>query len=126
MKTDVSIVIVSWNTKDILADCLRSIYEQTNKLCFEIIVIDNASSDGSQEMVKNQFGGVTLIENKENFGFASANNQGIRIAAGRYVLLLNSDTIVLDSAIEKTVAFTDNVPDAAVVGCRVLNPDRSL
>jgi hypothetical protein len=126
LKIDVSIVIVNWNTRDILADCLRSVYEQASELSFEIIVVDNASSDGSQEMVTSQFGEVTLIKNTENAGFASANNQGMRIAAGRYVLLLNSDTVVLDGAIEKVVAFADNVPDAAVVGCRVLNPDKTL
>ncbi|MHA2314383.1 MAG: glycosyltransferase family 2 protein [Candidatus Hermodarchaeia archaeon] len=77
-------------------------------------------------MVKKDFPQVTLIENSQNRGFAAANNQGIDISKGRYVLLLNSDTVVLDNAIAKTVAFADSHPKAAIVGCRVLNPDQTL
>jgi len=89
-------------------------------------VIDNASSDGSTEMIKNGFPGVRFIQNTENIGFAAANNQGMAIAKGRYVLLLNSDTVVLDNAVDKAVAFADSHQQAAVVGCRVLNPNSSL
>lgn len=89
-------------------------------------MVDNASADGSVEMVRREFPHVRVIENVENRGFASANNQGIAVATGRYVLLLNSDTVVLDGAIAKTVAFADAHPDAAVVGCRALNADRTL
>jgi len=124
--TEVSVVVVNWNTQDILCDCLRSIYEQGGEIDLEVIVIDNASTDGSVEMVKKDFPQVTLIENSKNRGFAAANNQGIDISKGRYVLLLNSDTVVLDNAIAKTAAFADSHPEAAVVGCRVLNPDRTL
>jgi GT2 family glycosyltransferase len=124
--TEVSVVVVNWNTQDILRDCLRSIYEQCGEIDLEVIVIDNASTDGSVEMVKKDFPQVTLIENSKNRGFAAANNQGIDISKGRYVLLLNSDTVVLDNAIAKTAAFADSHPEAAVVGCRVLNPDRTL
>jgi hypothetical protein len=92
----------------------------------EVIVVDNASTDGTVEAIKQSFPEVILLENRTNRGFATANNQGIRIARGRYVLLLNSDTEVLDNAISKTVGFADNHPEAAVVGCRVLNPDRTL
>lgn len=123
---DVSIIIVNWNTRDILRDCLKSVYEQTKSVSFEVIVVDNASTDGSVEMVKNDFPQVSLVENSENKGFAAANNQGMAIAKGRYVLLLNSDTVVLDNAIAKTVLFADDYPEAAVVGCRVLNPDKTL
>ena len=123
---DVSIVLVNWNTRDILCNCLRSVYEQTEHATFEVIVVDNASSDGSQEMVRRQWPQVRLICNNENRGFAAANNQGIAVANGRYVLLLNSDTIVLANAIAKTVKFADDHPEAGVVGCRVLNQDRTL
>ncbi len=123
---DVSIIIVNWNTRDILRNCLTSVFQQTHGMDFEVIVIDNASSDGSVQMVKSEFPQVILVENTENRGFAAANNQGMRIAKGRYILLLNSDTIVLDGAIQKTVAFADQHPQAAVVGCKVLNPDHSL
>jgi GT2 family glycosyltransferase len=124
--TEVSVVVVNWNTQDILRDCLKSIYEQAGEIDLEVIVIDNASTDGSVEMVKKDFPQVTLIENSQNRGFAAANNQGIDISKGRYVLLLNSDTVVLDNAIAKTVAFADSHPKAAIVGCRVLNPDQTL
>jgi GT2 family glycosyltransferase len=123
---DVSIIIVNWNTRDILRSCLRSVYEQTQDISSEVIVIDNASTDGSSTMIKKEFPQVILMENSENCGFAAANNQGIEIAQGRYLLLLNSDTIILDGAIQKTTAFADQHPEAAVVGCRVLNPDHSL
>jgi len=123
---DLSIIIVNWNTRDILWDCLKSVFDQTQDITFEVIVVDNASSDNSVKMVKSEFPQVVLVENKENRGFAAANNQGMQIAKGRYVLLLNSDTIVLDGAIQKTLVFADQHPEAAVVGCRVLNPDKSL
>lgn len=123
---DVSIIIVSWNTSQITCECIQSIYEQTSELAYEIVVVDNASSDHSVEMVKTNFPEVILIENADNRGFAAANNQGMVVAQGRYVLLLNSDTIVLDKAIEKVVDFADTHPEAAVVGCRVLNPDKLL
>jgi len=125
-RPDVSVVIVNWNTRDILRDCLRSVYENAGEIDFDVIVVDNASTDGSVEMVRREFDKVRLIANSENRGFAAANNQGMEVAAGRYMLLLNSDTIVLDGAIAKTAAFADAHPEAAVVGCRVLNRDRSL
>lgn len=123
---DVSIIIVNWNTKELLRDCLSSVYEHAGDVDYEIIAIDNASTDGSASMVKNDFPNVILIENTENRGFATANNQGMAVAKGRYVLLLNSDTIVLDNAVAETVRFADDNPQAAVTGCRVLNPDRTL
>ena len=123
---DVSIIIVNWNTRDFLRDCLSSVFNQTQGIEFEVIVIDNGSSDRSVQMVEAEFPQVTIIANAENRGFAAANNQGMAIARGRYVLLLNSDTVVLDNAIAKTVKFADEHPQAAVVGCKVLNPDRTL
>ncbi len=123
---DVTIIIVNWNTRDILRECLRSVFEQTCDIAFEVIVVDNASSDGSAEMVKKEFPQVVLISNAENRGFAVANNQGIRIAKGRYVLLLNPDTIVLDGAIQKTIAFADQNPTCGVVGIRNDRPDGTL
>jgi GT2 family glycosyltransferase len=93
---------------------------------FEVIVVDNASSDDSVDMLKSEFPQVRIIANAENRGFAKANNQGIAIAEGRYVLLLNSDTVVLGNCIAETVSFADAQAQAGVVGCRVLNPDNSL
>jgi len=123
---DVSIIIVAWNVKNLLCNCLRSVYEETRGIDFEIIYIDNASTDGSVEMVTQKFPQVKIIRNNENRGFIIASNQGIERAKGRYVLLLNSDTIILDNAITKTVKFADKHPDSAVFGCKVLNPDRTL
>jgi GT2 family glycosyltransferase len=123
---DVSIIIVSWNTQGILRDCLQSVYAQTKGIQFEVIVVDNASGDGSADMVRREFPQAVLVANRDNRGFAAGNNQGIDMAQGRYVLLLNSDTVVLDGAIDKSVAFADAHPRAAVVGCRVLNADRTL
>jgi len=123
---DVTIVVVSWNTREILRDCLRSVYEHGGAVRCQVIVIDNASADGSAEMVRHEFPEAQLITNADNRGFAAANNQGMAVAEGRYVLLLNSDTVVLDGAIAKTVVFADAHPDVAVVGCRVMNPDRTL
>lgn len=123
---DVSIVIVNWNTRDILHNCLQSVYEQSHEINFDVIVVDNASKDGSAEMVKRDFPQTILIENSENRGFAAANNQAIAISTGRYVLLLNSDTIILGDAIAEAIAFADDNPQVAAVGCRVLNPDGTL
>lgn len=121
-----SIIIVSWNTRDILRDCLESVYANLSGLDCEVLVIDNASSDGSPQMVETQFPQAALVKNPDNRGFAAANNQGMKLAKGSYILLLNSDTIVLGDVLSRTVAFAGAHPEAAVIGCRVLNPDRSL
>jgi GT2 family glycosyltransferase len=123
---DVSIIVVAWNVRELLRNCLRSVYEQTKGIRFEVIYVDNGSADGSPEMVRKEFALTRIIANPDNKGFIKANNQGIAVATGRYVLLLNSDTIVLDNAIAKAVQFANSRPQAAVVGCRVLNPDRTL
>lgn len=123
---DVSIIIVNWNTCNLLRQCLQSVFDQRPSFKCEVIVIDNGSSDDSVDMVRREFGQVKLVANQNNRGFAAANNQGISQAKGRYILLLNSDTIILDSAIDKTVTFADGHLDTAVAGCRVLNPDRTL
>ncbi|MBI1826306.1 MAG: glycosyltransferase family 2 protein [Planctomycetes bacterium] len=115
---DVSVVIVSWNTRDVLRDCLQSIREKAGRVTCEVIVIDNNSADGSADMVAAEFPDFRLIRNRSNGGFASANNQGIAISNSRYVLLLNPDTLIRGAAITKSVHFADSHPDAAVVGCK--------
>ena len=119
----VSIVIVNWNTCDVLKNCIESIYTETKQRTIEVIVVDNASKDDSCEMIRRLFGQVKLIENQENVGFAAATNQGLEISCGEYVLMLNSDTVILNRAIEKTVDFADIHRDAGVVGCRLLYQD---
>ena len=123
---DVSVVIVNWNTRDILRDCLRTIYDQTRHVAFEVIVVDNASQDGSPDMVRSEFPQAHLVANSTNVGYAAANNQGIKIAQGRYLLVLNSDTLILDRALDKMVDFADAHPQAGVLGCRVRNRDGTL
>jgi hypothetical protein len=122
---EVSIIIVNWNARDILRDCLSSIAAET-PLAHEVIVVDNASSDGSAAMVRSQFPGVRLIANSENRGFAAANNQGIEIAGGRYILLLNPDTMILDHAIDTMVAWCDGHPDVGCAGCQVLESETTV
>ena len=96
-----TVIIVSYNTKEILKKAIESLQIKSD---IEIIVVDNASSDGSVEMIKKSFPHIKLIENKINVGFARANNQAIKSSKGRYVLLLNSDTLVLPDSIDKVVA----------------------
>jgi len=119
---DVSVIIVSWNTREMLRNCLRSIYEAAGTETFEMIVVDNASTDGSADMVSSCFPRAQLVRNEFNLGFAAANNQGMAIANGRYVLLLNSDTVVHPLAVQNTIAFADQHEDAAVIGCHVTGP----
>lgn len=123
---DVSVIIVNWNTRQLLYDCLKSMKDTTKNVTYEIIVVDNNSSDDSVEMLAEQFPDIKLIVNDKNLGFAAANNQGIEISQGRYVLLLNSDTLLYEGAIEKNVIYADDNPDAAVFGCRVMNSPDSV
>lgn len=123
---DVSIVIVSWNAKDVLSKCLQSIENDKSKYTREVIVVDNASTDGSAELVKENFKDVKLIENTENLGFSKANNIGLKQTTGRYVYLLNSDVEILGENIEPLCTYMDGHPDVAVLGPRVLNPNKSI
>ena len=123
---DLSIIIVNWNTKDYLEQCLQSIFERTKGIEYEVFVVDNASTDGSAQMVKEKFHQVKLIENKKNVGFARANNQGMKKSSGKYILLLNSDTKIIGNALEKTIEFMNKNSEVAVVGCRLLNLDMSI
>jgi GT2 family glycosyltransferase len=122
---DLSIIIVNFNTKNLLRNCLVSIYKTTKNVTFEIIVVENASTDGSAEMVKREFHEVKLIKNRENRGFAAANNQGIKRAQGKLILLLNSDTTIKDNAIGKSVNFLRNKSNIGALGCKLLNTDGS-
>lgn len=120
---DVSIIIVNWNVKNYLRKCLNSIYSETKRLSFEIIVVDNASTDGSAEMLGKEFPQVILIKNDENVGFSKANNQAIKIAQSKYILLLNPDTLILDEAIEKLYRFIEDHRNVVAVGPTILNAD---
>jgi len=118
---DLSIIIVSWQVKDRLEANLKSLFLSEGNFKFEVFVVDNASLDGSADMVKEKFPNVTLIRNKENFGFSKANNQAIRIAKGRFILLLNPDMIVYPDTLVKALQFASDNPKAIVSGFRLLN-----
>ena len=120
-----SIIIVSWNVKDLLRECLQSILVET-KIAYEIFVVDNNSNDGSAPRTQEHFPNVNLIRNKTNRGFAAANNQALGKARGEYVIFLNDDTKILDSALDKMVDFLENNPRAGIAGARLLNPDHTL
>ena len=122
---ELSIVIVNYNTKDYLFDCLQSLSSFKDN-GIEAFVVDNASTDGSPDMVAADFPWVTLIRNEQNRGFAAANNQAILRSIGRYIMLLNSDTIMLKGTLEKIISFMDQHPDIGIVGCKLLNTDGSL
>lgn len=126
MSSDISIIIVSWNTRELLKACLESVFANLGSLSAEVFVVDNASTDGSAEMVMERYHEVRLIENSQNLGFAAANNQAIKLATGRYILLLNSDTVVLGNVLENSVEYMDSRGEIGVMGCRVLNGDRTV
>jgi GT2 family glycosyltransferase len=122
-----SIVVVSYNTKKLTLECLGSVFEQTQLTSFELIVWDNASTDGSPEAIGEIYGDrVRLVKSSQNLGFAAANNRAAEIAIGDYLLLLNPDTIVLDGAIDSLVAFANKFPTSGIWGGRTLFNDGSL
>jgi GT2 family glycosyltransferase len=121
-----SVIILCWNDLKVITDCLKSIFEQTNEMEFEVIVSDNGSTDGSVKLVREKFPEVQVVENRANVGFAKGNNAGIQLARGEYILILNPDTIIRDHALQKLVAFAGRQPAAGAFGCRVLNPDGSF
>lgn len=123
---DLSVVIVNWNVRDLLRGCLRSLYDGTQGLTFEIFVVDNGSADGSSEMVRREFPYVHLIPNAVNVGFARASNQAIRRSRGRYILLLNPDTSTLHNAVTKMVQLMDEHPEVGAVGPKILTQDGQI
>jgi len=120
---DISIIIVNTNTRDDLRNCLRSVFKslERSRLDFEIFIVDNNSSDGSQEMIKKEFSSVILIENQENLGFAKANNQAIRIAKGHHVLLLNPDTIVIPKSLDLMIEFMEKNQKVGALGPKLID-----
>jgi N-acetylglucosaminyl-diphospho-decaprenol L-rhamnosyltransferase len=126
LNLDLSIVILNYNTRDVLGACLNSVLASSFAGSIEIVVIDNCSNDGSAEMVERDFRTVTLIRSPRNGGFAFGNNLGLRVAVGRYVLLLNPDTVLPNSALATLVAFMDEHPEAGVCGPRLVRADGSL
>jgi GT2 family glycosyltransferase len=127
LKMDLTIIIVNWNNKKILQDCLKSIYNTHANYKCKIIVVDNHSEDGSVELIENQFPDIKLIKNKENVGLAKANNQGIKMSKTDYILLLNNDTIITHKNIFIRMArFMQENPAVGVLGCKLLFLDGTL
>ena len=122
---DLSIIIVSWNVKGLLNKCLNSLYTYTNNLDFEVFVVDNNSQDQSAQMVEKEFSQVKLIKNSDNLGFAKANNQAIKQARGKYILLLNPDTEFFNNAAQNMIKFMKQNSEADIAGCKILNPDKT-
>ncbi|MGA2887880.1 MAG: glycosyltransferase family 2 protein [Terracidiphilus sp.] len=122
---DVSIVIVSFNTRNVLRECLHSAYREAGSLRVQIIVVDNASTDGSPAMVEQEFSNVLLVRSEINLGFGPANNLGFKLAAGRYIVLLNSDAFLSEGSLERSVAHMDATPNAGLGGGRLIGRDGS-
>jgi GT2 family glycosyltransferase len=123
---DLSVIILNWNTHDELSNSLRAIFAQPHRRAIEIIVADNASNDGSAQMVVGEFPQTRLLQHPRNLGFGGGNNAAVPATSGRYVLFLNSDTIVTDGALDALVDFADATPDAGIIGPKLLNQDGSL
>lgn len=124
---DLSIIVLSFNTKELLRECLASIKKNAGSaLNYELIVVDNASADGSEKMVREEFKDAILIANKKNLGYTRGNNEGVKIAKGRYILFLNADTYVYAKTLETMVAFMDEYKDAGAATCRVELPNGKL
>ena len=119
-----TVIVVNWNTRALVGQCLESLYRQELGAPLEVIVVDNASDDGSADFIEARHPGVVLIRNAENVGFAKANNQALDIARGKYVLLLNSDTLLPDATVlSRWIDAMDRNPAAAASGCRLVFPD---
>lgn len=123
---DLSVIIVNYNVRDFLENALRSVFQALNGMEGEVIVVDNASDDGSVEMVRAKFPRAKVIASPRNLGFAAGNNLALREARGRHLLLLNPDTVVQEDTFQTIVRFLDDHPDAGLAGCRILNPDGTL
>jgi N-acetylglucosaminyl-diphospho-decaprenol L-rhamnosyltransferase len=123
---DISIIIINWKSRAFVRQCLASIYANADGITFEILVVDNASYDGCEQMLKSEFPQVIFIQSEQNLGFAGANNLALGLSTGRNVLFLNPDTEILGSAIQKLVSRLESVLNAGMVGARLLNSDCSL
>lgn len=120
---DLSIVIVNWNTEELLIQCIDSVIKHTKSINYEIVVVDNGSEDGSVKSVKERYPEAVLVENEYNAGFTKACNQGFEESKGEYILMLNSDTIIADDALGKMVLFARQQSSAGIIGCKIKYPD---
>ena len=126
MNLDLSIIILNWNTRDLLAQCIDVLGQHIGSLPHEIVVVDNASTDGSQAMLRSRYPGMRLIQNESNVGFAAGNNRGMRESTGRYMLLLNTDAFVTEGALQAMIQLADVQPKAGLIGAHLRNADGSF
>lgn len=123
---DVSVIIVNYNSTGLLKNCLASVKEFTTDINYEIIVVDNNSMEGDIDVLLKDYDRVTLIKNDFNRGFGTANNQGVKIAEGKYVLFLNNDTILFENTIKKVFEYAESLTGENIIGCKMLNEDKSV
>jgi len=123
---DLSIIIVSYNKKDLTTACVESIYRTCGDIKVDVIVVDNGSTDGTPEALAKNFPSITIIRNATNLGFAAANNQGMKIARGKYILLLNNDAILHSNSLQVMISFLEAHPQAGAVGPQLLNEDGTI
>ena len=123
---DLSVIIITWNMKSMLEELLTSLFSYTAGIAYQVIVIDNSSTDGTSDMVAAGFPSVQLIRNNENRGVAAARNQGFAVAKGRYLLTLDADMVLVENSLVRLVRFMDATPDAGICGCKLIAPDGSL
>jgi N-acetylglucosaminyl-diphospho-decaprenol L-rhamnosyltransferase len=123
---DVSIIIVNYNTRRLLDQCLQSIMRHTGAISYEVIVVDNASIDDSKDVVRTQYPGVTLVESRENLGFSRGNNLGCTSAVGKYLLFLNTDTLLIENSVAVMTKYLDDHPDVGAIGPKLVFEDRSF
>ena len=123
---DLSILIVNWNAVHYLKPCLASVYREVKGIEFEVLVVDNASYDGSAELVKTAFPRATFIQSDKNLGFIRGNNLLFRYAKGRNILLLNPDTEIIGDAVQKMLGYLESLPQAGAIGCRLVSADGSV
>lgn len=123
---EISIVIPSFNTNQLLDECLASLFKETKSISQETIVVDNGSTDNTVAMIRKKYVSIKLISNKKNYGFAKAINQGLKIARGENILLLNSDTVIKDKAINIAIDYLKLNKNKDILGCKLLNPDGSV
>jgi len=123
---DLSIIVLNYRTKGLLKECLKGIKLVQPKLDYEIIVVDNASGDGTPVMMRENFPDIRFIASDKNLGYAKGNNLGIKAAYGRYIMIMNPDIVMFHGVLEKLVEFMDNHSDVGVIGPKLLNPDKSL
>ena len=126
MTIRLSIIILTWNQRDVLHRCLDSLMPAIEGISHEVIVVDNGSSDGSLQMLEQSFPQITVIANAENRGVAAARNQGITASTGRYILILDNDTVVNAEAIEGMLTYLEQNPQSGIVACRLLNEDHTV